>query len=193
MAKNNKNKNKSYQNSNPYFKRIKDLFIVSGCYATTYTFFKIGSQRYIHASYDEDQVFRILDLEQKKVEYSGDFSNPEVIQALEVKISSKIANGDHYQVPLNDDDYTEFEEFYEEQEEGLSQEEYWMVQMALLSENSIERLDIPSADLNENPKYDYFGEPIAYGESDRQWIDYHMSKGNFEAAYEIHKAYIKGK
>jgi hypothetical protein len=65
-----------------------------------------------------------------------------------------------------------------------------MVQLALLSDNSIERFEALK-EVNEKPKYDYFGEPIAYGEQDRQWIDYLISQGDFDAAYKIHEAYIK--
>lgn len=32
----------------------------------------------------------------------------------------------------------------------------------------------------------FFGEPIANEETLRQWIDYHMSQGNFDAALLIH-------
>ncbi len=182
-----KRRNKTKRPQNPYMKQIKDLFIVSGYYVT-YTFFKIGNKRYIHCSRDGEQVFLIIDLEKKEIEFSETFSKLEVVEALEVKRSSKLSNNEHYQVPLNEDD---FDEFYEEQDRNLSQEEYWMVQMSLLSENSLERFGVPEE--SHEFMYDYFGEPIAYGETDRQWIDYHMSQGNFDAAYEIHRAYIKEK
>jgi hypothetical protein len=170
-------------------KQIRDLFIVTSCYAT-YTFFKIGKKRYIHSSYDGVQVFHILDLEKKEVEVSKTFSNSKLIQALEVKINSKLSNSEHYQMPSSAEDFNEFAEYYEEQDEMLSKEEYLMVQLALLSDNSIERFEALEG-VNEKPKYDYFGEPIAYGEHDRQLIDYLISQGDFDTAYKIHKAYIK--
>ena len=45
----------------------------------------------------------------------------------------------------------------------------------------------------KGPYYNYFGINVAYGEEDRQMIEYLMASGDFDGALWIHQQYIDNK
>jgi len=192
MAKKNKKNKFQIQKKikNKYHNHIKNLFVTEGLHST-FTFFTLGKKLFIYSSLNNEQVFEIIELEDNQQLLREDLSIPEVLEAIHFKTQHRLRDFEQYFLPTMKEVHEEFwDELCREQEESFSEKERQMFDIAINSENDL--LDENIEFIVEQPlTYNYFGDPIAYSEDDRQWIDYHMSQGNFDAAFNIHMAYIK--
>ncbi|UOQ92150.1 hypothetical protein MUO14_16860 [Halobacillus shinanisalinarum] len=183
-CKNQKNK------TNNYHKQIKNVFVAEGLYST-YTFFTFGKKLFIHSSLNNEQVFEIAEFEHNQQQLREDLSIPMILEVIQLKMQNQLRDCQQYLLPSMKELHEElWEEICRDQEESLSEKEQKMFDVAVRSENDL--LDESVELMEEQPlTYNYFGDSVAYSEDDRQWIDYHMSQGNFDAALNIHMAYVK--
>lgn len=130
-------------------------------------------------------------MEHNQPQLREDLSIPEVLEVIHRKTQTHLRDFQQYFLPNTKVLHEEFwDEICHDQEESLSEKEKYMLDVAMKSENNL--LDENGELISEQPPtYNYFGDPVAYSEDDRQWNDYHMSQGNFEAALNIHRAYLK--
>ncbi|TFJ90681.1 hypothetical protein [Lentibacillus salicampi] len=114
-----------------------------------------------------------------------------VLEVIHLKTQNLLRDFQQYFLPSMKELHEDFwGEICHDQEESLSEKEKKMFDVAVSSENDLLGEDIEL--IVEQPlTYNYFGDPVAYSEDDRQWIDYDKSQGNFEAALNIHRAYLK--
>ncbi|WP_077324801.1 hypothetical protein [Virgibacillus siamensis] len=183
-------KRENQKNKNNFHKQIKNVFVAEGFYST-YTFFTLGKKLFIYSSLNNEHVFEITELQHNQQQLREDLSIPEVLEVIHRKTQNQLRDFQQYFLPSMKVLHEEFwDEICHDQEESLSEEEKKIFDVALRSENDL--LDGNGELIVEQPlTYNYFGDPVAYSEDDRQWIDYHMSQGNFEAALNIHRAYLK--
>lgn len=184
-----KNKNKN-NITNQYHKHIKNVFVAEGMYST-YTFFTLGKKVFIHSSLNTEQVHELVKLEENQQQLREDLSIPTVIEVIHLKTQNRLRDFQQYFLPSMKEVHEEFwDEICREQEESLSEKERKMLDVAVRSEQDMLDGKI-ELKVKQPLTYNYFGDPIAYSEDDRQWIDYHMSQGNFDEALNIHMTYVK--
>lgn len=183
-------KRKNQKNKNNFHKQIKNVFVAEGFYST-YTFFTLGKKLFIYSSLNNECVFEITELEYNQQQLRENLSIPEVLEVIHRKTQNQLRDFQQYFLPSMKDIHEEFwDEICHDQEESLSEKGKKMLDIAVGSENDL--LGENGELIVEQPlTYNYFGVPVAYGENDRQWIDYHMSQGNFEEALNIHRAYFE--
>ena len=191
MTKKSKHSKRNTKNKmNIFYKQIKNVVVAEGYYST-YTFFTLGKKLFMYSSHYNEHVFEIAELEQNHQQLREDLSIPEVLEVIHQKTQAHLRDFQQYFLPNTEAIHEEFwDEICRDQEESLSEKGKYMLEFAMKSENKL--LDENGELLFEPPStYNYFGDPVAYDEDDRQWMDYHMSQGNFEAALKIHEAYVK--
>jgi hypothetical protein len=133
----------------------------------------------------------MIELEDNQQQLREDLSIPRVLEVIHLKTQNRLRDFQQYFLPSMKDLHEEFwDEICREQEESLSEKERKMFDVAMRSEYDLLAENI-GLKVEQPLTYNYFGHPIAYSEDDRQWIDYHMSQGNFDAALNIHLAYVK--
>ncbi|MFD1363415.1 hypothetical protein [Lentibacillus salinarum] len=130
-------------------------------------------------------------MEHNQQQLREDLSIPVILEAIHLKTQNQLRDYQQYFLPSIKVLHEEFwDEICHDQEESISEKEQKMFDIAVRSENDL--LDEDAELIVEQPvTFNYFGEPVAYSEDDRQWIDYHMAQGDFEAALNIHRVYIK--
>ncbi|SEI13266.1 hypothetical protein SAMN05192559_1174 [Halobacillus karajensis] len=187
--KKNKVKN-SRSSTNGYHNRIKKVFVAEGLYSI-YTFFTFGKKLFLHSSLNDEQVVEITDLEREQYQLREDMSSPTVLEVIRLKTQNRLEDWQQYFLPSMKQIYEEFwVEICLEQEKSLSEKGKEIYNFAKKLEDYL--LYKNAGWIVEQPvTYNYFGTPVAYGEEDRQWIDYHMAQGNFDAALSIHLSYVK--
>lgn len=150
--------NKKKYKPNPYHKSIKNVFVVEGV-CSTYTFFTIGKKQLISSSFEQEQVFEILDLETKQVQLREDLSVPKVLEVIQLKTQNRLRGNEQYLLPNMEDSYEEFwDEICEEQENSLDDEKRKMVNIAMISEHFLELEYEKNKELlkNQSVNYDFF-------------------------------------
>ncbi|MFZ3579937.1 hypothetical protein [Virgibacillus sp. DJP39] len=175
--------------TNPYHRQLKNVLVVEGMYST-HTFFTLGKKLFIYSS-NIEKVYEIVDINTNQQQFREDLSSPMALEVIQLKTQNRLKDFQQFFLPSMKEIHEDFwDEISREQRETLSDIEKKMLDIANKSENDF--LEI----LNKNPEeqaltYNYFGELVAYEENDRQWIDYYMSQGDFDAAFSIHLAYVK--
>lgn len=177
-------------NSNSYHNRIQSVFVAEGLFSI-YTFFTLEKRLFFHSSLNGGQVVEITDLEQERYQLREDLATPMVVEVIHHKTAKQLEAWRQYFLPSMKQIHEEFwDEIWLEQETSLEEKDKEIFNFARKLEDRV--LNENEGLIGEPPlTYNYFGTPVAYGEDDRQWIDYHMAQGNFNAALNIHLAYIK--
>ena len=180
------------RSKNPYTQKIKVQIVVKW-EQTIIMYFTYGSELYCFYELNNKPIilqFNNLELQEDLMKkYS-------FMQSVRNKLEGRLM--EIYDLDDEVDEFGFFEEWYEEEskeiKEMIDKTSHVAVKAVLLhSEKYLEAESDEEFIGEEDPYYNYFGINVAYGEEDRQMIDYLMANGDFDGALRIHQQYIDNK
>lgn len=177
---------------NPYTRKIKVQIIVKW-EQTIIMYFTYGSEFYCFYDLNNKPIvlkFNNLELQDELMKKNL------IIQSLRNKLEGRLI--EIYDLDDEDDEFGFLEEWYEGEskdiKEMIDKTPQVAVKALLLHSEKYSETGLDKEFIgDEGPYYNYFGINVAYGEEDRQMIDYFMANGDLHGALIIHQQYIDNK